>query len=110
MMNPKEFEALIQATRNNETTELHLSSLDIKQWTHQKSLSPLYGSLNPADEWQSLVSIPQTHWVGGKDTVVRKEVALAFAKHFPAAKKPKIIVVPAFDHVCCWASDLHLKH
>jgi hypothetical protein len=71
----------------------------------QQSLTPLYGSLNPADSWSNLVSIPQTHWVGGKDTVVPKEVAFAFSKRFPATKKPKIKVIPTFDHSCCWATE-----
>lgn len=78
--------------------------LDTDYWVRQEGLTPLYGSLNPADEWKNLMAIPQTHWVGGKDTVVRKEVAFAFAKHFPTTNKPKIIVIPAFDHTCCWAN------
>lgn len=79
--------------------------LDTDYWVKQESLTPLFGSLNPADEWNNLTTISQTHWVGGKDTVVRKEVAFAFAKHFPAAKKPKIIVIPDYDHACCWTRD-----
>lgn len=84
--------------------------LDTDYWVNQERLTPLYGSLNPANEWKKLVSIPQTHWVGGKDSVVRKEVAFAFANHFPAVKKPTIIVMPAFDHACCWAKDWILRH
>lgn len=79
--------------------------LDVKQWVDQKSLTPLKGSLDPADVWEKLVSIKQTHWVGGKDTVVPKEIAFAFANHFPLTKRPTIIVNPFFDHVCCWATD-----
>ncbi|MDP3560760.1 MAG: hypothetical protein Q8R83_01105 [Legionellaceae bacterium] len=79
--------------------------LDTDFWVRQENLTPLYGSLNPADTWKQLISVPQTHWVGEKDTVVPKTVAFAFAKRFPATKKPKIIVIPAFDHACCWATD-----
>lgn len=79
--------------------------LDTNYWVNHQSLTPLFGSLNPADEWKNLTTIPQTHWVGGKDTVVRKEIAFAFAKHFPAEKKPKIIVIPDYDHTCCWARN-----
>ncbi len=79
--------------------------LDIDHWVKQEDLTPLYGSLNPADAWKNLISIPQTHWVGDKDQVVSKEVAFAFAQRFPAAKKPKINVVPGFNHACCWAKD-----
>ena len=97
---------LLSASR---TDVIHLITvaaiLDTAYWVNQENLTPLYGSLNPADEWKNLASIPQTHWVGGKDTVVRKEIAFAYAEHFPAAKKPKIIVIPRFDHHCCWATD-----
>lgn len=79
--------------------------LDIDYWVKQENLTPLYGSLNPADAWKKLTAISQTHWVGGKDKVVSKEVAFAFTQRFPAAKKPKINVVPDFDHRCCWARD-----
>jgi hypothetical protein len=68
----------------------------------------LNGSLNPADEWKKLVLIPQIHWVGGKDTVVPKEVAFAFANRFPASKKPEVLVIPAFNHTCCWMSATNM--
>ena len=79
--------------------------LDTDYWVRQENLTPLYGSLNPADEWKNLVPIPQTHWVGGKDTVVPKGVAFAFAKRFPAAKKPTIHVIPNFNHTGYWVRD-----
>jgi hypothetical protein len=78
--------------------------LDLKQWIKSEGLSPMQGSLDPADEWQNLLSIPQTHWVGGKDKVVPKEIAYAFANHFPVGKRPSIKIVPDFDHICCWAT------
>jgi len=79
--------------------------LDIDYWVREENLTPLYGSLNPADAWKKLISIPQTHWVGSKDKVVSKEVAFAFAQRFPAGRKPKINVVPDFNHTCCWVRD-----
>jgi len=98
--------ALITARRTDVVKLITIAAvLDIKQWERQEHLTPLNGSLNPADEWKKLVSIPQTHWVGGKDTVVPKEVAFAFANRFPARKKPEVLVIPAFNHTCCWAAD-----
>lgn len=88
--------------------------LDTDVWVQQNRLTPLYGSLNPANEWKNLVSIPQTHWVGGNDKVVPKAVADAFAKRFPVINKPNIIVVPNFDHACCWSTNwtptIHYKN
>jgi hypothetical protein len=98
--------ALITARRTDIVKLITIAAvLDIKQWERQENLTPLNGSLNPADEWKKLVLIPQTHWVGGKDTVVPKEVAFAFANRFPANKKPEVLVIPAFNHTCCWAAD-----
>ena len=79
--------------------------LDIDHWVRQENLTPLYGSLNPADAWKKLISIPQIHWVGGKDEVVSKDVAFAYVQRFPTAKKPTINVVPGFNHTCCWAKE-----
>lgn len=98
--------ALIAARRTDVIELITVAAiLDTDFWVRQESLTPLHGSLNPADAWQNLISVPQTHWVGGKDTVAPKEVAFAYAKRFPATKKPKIRIIPAFDHACCWATE-----
>lgn len=81
-------------------------TLDTAAWVRQNSLTPLYGSLNPADAWKSLVAIPQTHWVGGKDIIVPQAVAFAYADRFPIGKKPEIIIKPTYDHTCCWVKSL----
>jgi len=77
-------------------------NLDHRAWTSDSRLSPLSGSSNPADAWQDLAGIPQTHYVGGRDRSVGEAVARAYAARFPADKRPTIIVVPEFDHHCCW--------
>lgn len=97
--------ALIAARRTDIAQLMTVAAiLDINHWVQQQSLTPLHGSLNPADAWQNLAAIPQVHWVGGKDTVVKKENALAFSSRFPTAKRPNIMVIPEFDHQCCWAT------
>lgn len=97
---------LLSAKRKDVSQLISVAAiLDTDFWVGQENLSALSGSLNPADEWKNLLSVPQTHWVGGKDTVVRPEVVLAFIKRFPTTNKPKIRVIPAFDHACCWATD-----
>jgi pimeloyl-ACP methyl ester carboxylesterase len=98
--------ALIAARRSDVIKLITVAAiLDIKQWINQESLTPLYESLDPADSWKNLVDIPQTHWVGGNDTVVPKEIAFAFANRFPSTKRPEVKVIPAFDHACCWATE-----
>ena len=98
--------ALVSASRTDVVQLITIAgTLDIDDWVHRKNLTPLRGSLNPADKWASLVSIPQIHWVGGRDTVVPKEVAFAYTRRFPSSKKPVVNVMPTFDHSCCWATN-----
>jgi pimeloyl-ACP methyl ester carboxylesterase len=77
-------------------------NLDIAEWTRQKHLSPLVGSLNPADAWHELIHIPQLHYIGGKDSVISPALAKSYQNRFPKNALPKVIVMPEFDHHCCW--------
>lgn len=80
-------------------------NLDPVAWATKKHLSPLSGSLNPADAWQGLVDIPQLHFVGGRDKVMGPEFAESYRSRFLAGRQPEIVVMPDFDHHCCWAED-----
>lgn len=102
--------ATLLAARRNDIRKLITVAavLDTDYWVHQEGLTPLYGSKNPANEWQNLLTTPQTHWVGGKDTVVPKENAFAFSKRFPIDKQPNIKIIPNFNHFCCW-DDFYLN-
>ena len=80
-------------------------NLDHRIWVKEHHLSPLSNSLNPADEWEKLQNIPQTHFVGGKDLNVGESVARGYAAKFPSALRPSIIVIPNFDHHCCWEEN-----
>jgi len=95
--------ALVAAGRHDVARLITVAgNLDHDAWTSDYRLSPLSGSLNPADAWQGLAGIPQTHYVGSKDRNVGEAVARAYAARFPPDKRPAIIVVPEFDHHCCW--------
>ncbi len=77
-------------------------NIDHRAWTMGNHLSPLLGSLNPADEWMYLQNIPQTHYVGGKDQVIGEYVARSFVSHFSDNQTRSIIIIPEYDHHCCW--------
>lgn len=95
--------ALVSAKRNDVIRLITIAgNLDHQSWTNTHQLSPLLGSLNPADYWEQLKKIPQTHFVGGKDLVIGESVARAYAKKFPSNSTLSIIVIPKFDHHCCW--------
>jgi dienelactone hydrolase len=95
--------ALIAARRAD---VIHLTTvagnLDHGLWTRWHALTPLSGSLNAADVASSLTGIAQTHWVGGRDTVVGRRLADAFAARTPGASRLRINVLTEADHSCCW--------
>ena len=96
--------AALLAARRADVVELitYAAPLDIKAWTALHGLSPLRYSLNPADEMDVLRSIPQIHYVGGKDTEVPPILMHDFVKRLKAGEKAKVVVVGDADHSCCW--------
>ncbi|UTV99991.1 alpha/beta hydrolase [Marinomonas rhizomae] len=98
--------ALVAARRDDVVRLVTVAgNLDPQTWTQQLNVSPLTGSLNPADYWEKLVSIPQLHLVGGNDSTVPLFVAESYQSRFPDGKKPPIKIVAGFDHHCCWSTQ-----
>jgi dienelactone hydrolase len=80
-------------------------NLDHQAWTDYQRISPLDGSLNPADKIAGLRGIKQWHFVGGKDDNLPPELAKGFARRFPPSERPVVMIEPEFDHRCCWAEN-----
>lgn len=98
--------ALVAAKREDVVRLITVAgNLDPQRWTQQLNISPLTGSLNPADYWEKLIDIPQLHLVGGNDSTVPFFVAESYQARFPEEKKPAIKVVEGFDHHCCWSTQ-----
>ena len=98
--------ALVAARRGDVVSLITIAgNLDPQKWTQEMNVSPLIGSLNPADEWKRLMDIPQLHLVGEEDTSVPLFVAESYQSRFPQGKKPAIKVVEGFDHHCCWLKE-----
>lgn len=96
--------ALVAARRDDVIRLVTVAgNLDPQKWTQQLNVSPLTGSLNPADYWRELLNISQLHLVGANDVSVSLLVAKSYQARFPEKKKPQIKVVEDFDHLCCWA-------
>lgn len=96
--------ALVTARRRDVSLLITVAgNLDHRAWTQMHHASPLDGSLNPADAWQSLVDVPQIHFVGGKDTNVGSTVAQSYLDRFPPGQRPAMRIIEDFDHACCWA-------
>ena len=76
--------------------------LDVALWTRTLDVTPLHGSLNPADQVTSLARVPQVHLLGARDRIVPPAVTQSYAARFPPAAPVAAIVLPDFDHECCW--------
>jgi len=91
--------ATLLAPRFDRSTDLITiaANLDIDAWTDLHGYSRLIGSLNPSRQAPLPARIRQRHYVGAKDRVVPEEV-VARGSIDPGT----VIVVPAYDHTCCW--------
>lgn len=77
--------------------------LDVAGWTKHHGVSPLTGSLSPDRRNARVQAVRQIHFVGADDGIVPINIVHPFAAGAGTATYPTLIVVPGFDHVCCWA-------
>jgi pimeloyl-ACP methyl ester carboxylesterase len=79
------------------------ADLDLAEWSRRESVEPLSNSLDPAADADAIEGLPQMHLVGVNDRIVPPEVVRSFVRRLPANTPARTIVVPGFDHSCCWA-------
>ena len=95
--------ALLAARRDDvERITTLAANLDHAAWTRHHDVSPLTGSLNPADLTERLQRVPQTHFVGADDEIVPPLVVESYLARMSDRARTRMIVVPDFDHDCCW--------
>lgn len=76
------------------------ANLDVDVWADHHEYSRLTGSLNPAARPTLSAKICQTHFYGADDRRVPADLMIeAVSGRFHA----RFVVVPGFDHWCCWA-------
>lgn len=98
--------ALLAARRDDVERLITVAgNLDHRAWTRHHRVTPLTGSLNPADAPTKLQGLRQTHFAGGADRTMPAALVTAFAARFPAAQRPVVNVLPDFDHQCCWERE-----
>ncbi len=81
------------------------ANLDVKYWVARDRLSPLSGSLDPADFASRLRATPQVHLVGGKDEVVTPDVVASYVAKLGAGAPVSVVEMASYSHVCCWADN-----
>ena len=73
-------------------------NLDPAEWTAMHGVTPLYRSLNPADDAARLSDLPQTHFLGGADDNVTRRVTDAFVARLAPGAPVTVRVVPGLGH------------
>ena len=95
--------ALVAAQRKDVSYLMTIAgNLDHQAWTNKQQLIALGNSLNPVDFSDKLQNVKQTHYVGGKDNITGEFVARSYSKKFASSLSNSIVVIPHFNHVCCW--------
>ena len=75
------------------------ANLDIDAWTDLHGDLRLVGSLNPARQPPLPDRVVQIHYAGGRDRLVPADIVRR-----GVTGAGRLVVVPEFDHVCCWAA------
>ena len=96
--------AVLLAARRHDIANLRTvaANLDTAAWTARENLSPLTGSLNPADFADRLRDLPQIHFSGGSDAVVDVAVLRAFQARFARQDCVVAAIVPDVGHGEGW--------
>jgi len=98
--------ALLAAERDDVKALVTVAgNLDHEFWTGYHQISPLNGSLNPADRASGLARMPQWHFVGGSDAVIPPEVLSAYTRQLPGSAPVVRVLKPDYDHQCCWVES-----
>ena len=75
-------------------------NLDTDAWTRHHRFTPLFSSLNPADQQPLAESVSQWHFVGTADGVIPPELVRESIMRQPQAEA---YALTGFTHGCCWA-------
>ena len=96
--------AALVAARRRDIVSLRsvAANLDTDAWTAGHQVSPLEGSLNPADFAAQLEDVPQRHFVGADDDVVGLAVTRSFLARLPSRRCTAVVVVPRIGHDTGW--------
>lgn len=95
---------LVAARRSDVVRVITIAgNLDHTAWTHHHRVTPLRDSLNPAWLRPQLADLEQLHLAGERDRVVPPRLAEDFIAGYPPGHQARVMVLPGYDHSCCWA-------
>jgi pimeloyl-ACP methyl ester carboxylesterase len=98
--------ALVAARRDDVVGLVTVAAnLDHGVWTDRHAITPLIDSRNAADVALMIQDIPQVHFIGAQDGNVTRAEVDAYVARMDDAAMTQVVVVPEYDHTCCWASE-----
>ncbi|WP_114090569.1 S9 family peptidase [Thalassospira profundimaris] len=99
--------AVLLASERSDVTGIVtvVGNLDLAYWAQRDGLTPLSGSIDPADVAPKIANIAQLHLAGGRDDAVGPDVTQAYMAALPAGAKVEMLGFDQYDHHCCWARD-----
>jgi dienelactone hydrolase len=98
--------ALVAARRSDIATLVTVAgNLDTEFWAKKHRITPLNGSLNPADFTKQLENISQFHLIGEKDKIIDKSIFESYSNRFTNKENINFKIIKDFTHNCCWSDD-----
>jgi pimeloyl-ACP methyl ester carboxylesterase len=98
--------AALVAARRTDVVSLRTvaADLDTDLWTRLHQVTPLKGSLNPADVAARLGRLPQLHLVGADDEIVGPAVVRSYLGRMASDRCAVLQIVPGMKHDGEWRS------
>ncbi len=98
--------ALLAARRDDISTLVTIAgNVDEKYWTKEHYVTPLYGSLNPADFSEKLSKVYQMHLIGEDDNIVGFGVFQSYLQRFKDKSQVNYKIFKGYNHHCCWEKN-----
>lgn len=97
--------AMLVAARRSDVVRVITvaGNLDHTAWTLHHRVALLRDSLNPAWLRPQLANLEQYHLTGERDRVMPPRLAEDFIAGYPPGHQARVMVLPGYDHSCCWA-------
>jgi pimeloyl-ACP methyl ester carboxylesterase len=96
--------AVLVASRRSDVASLRTvaGNLDTEAVNRHHGVSPLAGSLNPADRAKELAALPQRHFAGAKDTVVPAFIVRSFLEQAGDPDGRRLVILEGVSHSRGW--------
>lgn len=94
---------LIAANRDDIEKLITIAApIDINAWSKFHKISPLSHSLNPMNDLDKWIAIPQAHYAGSRDEIVPVTLYQKALQEADSRLISTLHVIRGYTHGCCW--------